>query len=235
MATDNVEKVLSIQIGLVVSGHKIIGPAIRREYQRFKWEMKCLQCGLLSNETPKRIREGIFCVCSMGLVQATKAARLRKSVRAVRWYEKITRQRYTRESEASCRRNAWIERKLMTPWTGIAGSINSTAKGRGSNPTGIVTNEGVRCAWNNSSGRCFYCGTTLRLQKRLHNTVQWDHMVPLFRGGRNEDNNIAPACRECNTQKGTLTADEYHLVIAGLFVPMFGMLRASHVCSTRQP
>jgi len=48
---------------------------------------------------------------------------------------------------------------------------------------------------------CFYCGEAKPLTR--------DHKVPLTRGGSDDIENIIPACRSCNTRKGTLTAQEF--------------------------
>lgn len=44
--------------------------------------------------------------------------------------------------------------------------------------------------------KCVYCG-----QKMLHLTQ--DHLTPLSKGGNNTLSNIVPACRSCNSKKGT--------------------------------
>ena len=49
------------------------------------------------------------------------------------------------------------------------------------------------------AGRCLCCGGKLDLVA--------DHVIPLFKGGRNSIDNIQPLCRVCNSQKHTLTVD----------------------------
>jgi 5-methylcytosine-specific restriction endonuclease McrA len=51
-------------------------------------------------------------------------------------------------------------------------------------------------------GRCFYCG-------RRDLPLTRDHMIPLTRGGSDAIENIVPACRPCNSAKGTKTTDEF--------------------------
>jgi 5-methylcytosine-specific restriction endonuclease McrA len=46
------------------------------------------------------------------------------------------------------------------------------------------------------SYRCVYCGTK---PKRLTQ----DHVTPLSKGGSHTVSNIVPACRSCNSRKGT--------------------------------
>lgn len=51
-------------------------------------------------------------------------------------------------------------------------------------------------------GRCAYCSSQ---------ATTADHMTPLSRGGSNDAANLAPACRPCNSKKGTMTFEEYLL------------------------
>lgn len=49
--------------------------------------------------------------------------------------------------------------------------------------------------------RCVYCGA--------HQNLSLDHVVPLSRGGSNDLDNLATACRSCNSQKSNRTPDEW--------------------------
>jgi 5-methylcytosine-specific restriction endonuclease McrA len=51
-----------------------------------------------------------------------------------------------------------------------------------------------------TSGWCIYCGVEA-------DTV--DHMIPKSRGGTDDVDNLIPACRACNQEKGDRTYDEY--------------------------
>jgi 5-methylcytosine-specific restriction endonuclease McrA len=55
------------------------------------------------------------------------------------------------------------------------------------------------CKQHNHS--CFYCGKKTKLVA--------EHMTPLSRGGSNWITNIVPACRPCNSSKGSMTTEEY--------------------------
>lgn len=48
---------------------------------------------------------------------------------------------------------------------------------------------------------CIYCGEAKPLTR--------DHDVPLTRGGTDDIANLLPACKSCNSRKGTRTAREY--------------------------
>lgn len=51
-------------------------------------------------------------------------------------------------------------------------------------------------------GCCIYCG-------RNDAPLQRDHKVPIVRGGTDDISNLVPACAECNTRKGSRTAQEF--------------------------
>lgn len=59
--------------------------------------------------------------------------------------------------------------------------------------------------------RCHYCGVEASLTNaRSHpRHLEQDHLIPLSRGGSDAIDNIVVACRGCNLDKGTMTADEY--------------------------
>lgn len=51
---------------------------------------------------------------------------------------------------------------------------------------------------------CAYCRTKLgEWGRSSHNSLQWDHIVPLSRGGDDSIGNIVPSCRSCNLSKSS--------------------------------
>lgn len=50
---------------------------------------------------------------------------------------------------------------------------------------------------------CAYCGQP---------AIGWDHIVPRSRGGSNTPENLAPACRKCNSSKSNRTPEEWMAV-----------------------
>ena len=62
--------------------------------------------------------------------------------------------------------------------------------------------------WNMTWGHCFYCGTNY--MNPFENMII-EHVVPLFRGGTNEIENLVPACDGCNEAKGTLLLNEWRI------------------------
>jgi rubredoxin len=56
----------------------------------------------------------------------------------------------------------------------------------------------------NARHTCHYCGVMLRVGEG-----QFDHQIPLDRGGRNTFVNIVRCCIECNRRKFTKNPDEF--------------------------
>lgn len=48
---------------------------------------------------------------------------------------------------------------------------------------------------------CVYCGATA--------SIEIDHVVPISRGGLHRPDNLAPACKRCNTSKGNRLLSEW--------------------------
>ena len=48
---------------------------------------------------------------------------------------------------------------------------------------------------------CVYCGA--------QDDLTCDHIIPLARGGTNDNENLATACRSCNSSKGKKTLKEW--------------------------
>lgn len=51
---------------------------------------------------------------------------------------------------------------------------------------------------------CAYCG-------KRGGSLELDHILPLSRGGTDDDSNLTTACVKCNRQKRTKTANEYFI------------------------
>lgn len=80
-----------------------------------------------------------------------------------------------------------------------------------------------------SDGRCWYCGRET-VPQRMDEwgrcvidglTAAIDHVTPRSKGGGNEDSNLVFCCFSCNSQKASMSLEEYRLNIlrmrGGLF------------------
>lgn len=70
--------------------------------------------------------------------------------------------------------------------------------------------------------KCFYCGIELYSIEKNENgmgrvrkdSITMDHLLPASRGGAGMHNNKVACCARCNFDKGSLTLEEYRVVIA---------------------
>lgn len=53
-------------------------------------------------------------------------------------------------------------------------------------------------------GHCAYCGREI-----AYKDMQVDHIYPQYRGGKDDLDNLNPACRMCNFRKGTYTLESF--------------------------
>lgn len=61
--------------------------------------------------------------------------------------------------------------------------------------------------------KCVYCG--VEKHETPEGWLSCDHMIPLSKGGQNWPSNLVPACRSCNSSKGSKTYFEYMEQING--------------------
>jgi 5-methylcytosine-specific restriction endonuclease McrA len=57
---------------------------------------------------------------------------------------------------------------------------------------------------------CMYCGQRTTNQPGLPNSLEGEHVIPSSRGGNTDPENMGPACRTCNRQKGARTPEEWY-------------------------
>ena len=60
--------------------------------------------------------------------------------------------------------------------------------------------------------RCGWCRR--RLTTSGLTALEWDHIVPVSRGGRHAIGNLIPACRACNRGRGSCLAIEWKRYLA---------------------
>jgi len=75
----------------------------------------------------------------------------------------------------------------------------------------------LRTLWEIQNGRCLYCRKRLKeiskktgkvLERSEGKLPSIDHIIPSFRGGKNNWENKALACRGCNVSKGHKLLEE---------------------------
>ena len=69
-------------------------------------------------------------------------------------------------------------------------------------------------AFEQTQGRCLYCGKKLYVLRkdeyRLSTDATFDHLIPVSYFGIYERGNIAMACKECNTKRQTMTPERFY-------------------------
>ena len=69
---------------------------------------------------------------------------------------------------------------------------------------GSYTKGKRKTVFNETKGKCAYCGCTLELENY---TV--DHILPTSKGDLTRTHNLLPACKSCNADKGNKTIEEF--------------------------
>lgn len=84
-------------------------------------------------------------------------------------------------------------------------------------PTWLQTGHGQRITtprvrrarrsevWTKTGGRCYYCG--IELDPSTNASI--DHLIPQSEGGLHSLENVVPACRRCNSAKGTKSLEAF--------------------------
>lgn len=73
---------------------------------------------------------------------------------------------------------------------------------------GYIGVKQIAALANKQEHCCYYCRAPF-FNGTLHYEYHIEHKTPVSRGGNNDISNIVLACPECNTRKGTLTAEEF--------------------------
>lgn len=63
--------------------------------------------------------------------------------------------------------------------------------------------------WDKSNGWCWYCGRGMNPFRDFC----IDHLVPIIDGGRDDFENLVPACRYCNSIKQGWQVNEFRIVL----------------------
>jgi 5-methylcytosine-specific restriction endonuclease McrA len=64
-----------------------------------------------------------------------------------------------------------------------------------------ITYWGRREIWQHFGRKCYHCGKKLKSSDGVH--MQVDHLIPLAKGGTNDDDNLFASCPQCNLSKSS--------------------------------
>ncbi|WP_152548756.1 HNH endonuclease [Kozakia baliensis] len=78
-------------------------------------------------------------------------------------------------------------------------------------PDAAAENETTKrkSIWSRFEGRCFYCDDEVTHYSKRHDSLEVDHILPVSRGGSDDEGNLTCACRNCNRAKGDMTAKDF--------------------------
>lgn len=92
--------------------------------------------------------------------------------------------------------------------------VARTRNRRRSTQSFSVTSRDLSRLLTRSEGRCAYCGVLVESPGRENdNSMQYDHRVPLSRGGVDGIGNLEISCRKCNLRKNRRTVMEFRMAI----------------------
>lgn len=128
-------------------------------------------------------------------------------------YEKTEKCRTYRSEYRSSKRGQALRRERVRRYA-------ATAKGRAARANGNACRTAKVCAGNGNlsagewrailaqaNGYCHYC-------KCAFDRLTMDHVVSLARGGPHTKTNVAAACAQCNSRKGTMSAERFRSQVA---------------------
>lgn len=109
-------------------------------------------------------------------------------------------------------REAWVKYPERMRERAKATEARRRAQAVGSGVFDVTPRDRAR-ALARSGGRCVYCADN------LGDRVEWDHVVPISRGGSEGIGNLVPSCRDCNRSKAHRFVSEWRM---GKTVPRRG-------------
>lgn len=97
--------------------------------------------------------------------------------------------------------------KLLPECAYLITEINILPKLSVQNQLKVVRSSRIKQSdiWAKTDGKCYYCGLMLKLKEPFC----VDHIIPRSAGGGHHLDNVVPACRSCNSAKGTKTLEDF--------------------------
>lgn len=153
-----------------------------------------------------------------------RANRDRKILKASQWYQenKTRKQEYDarrrlEKSEEIAEGKRQYQKRLLSEMTEEelkyhrrrnAEKSNSRRVRKTGNGSFKVTERDLRRQILRQGNRCYYCHEELTEASKL----EWDHLVPVIRGGSHSIGNLVASCRKCNRRKARRTFMEFRLL-----------------------
>lgn len=109
----------------------------------------------------------------------------------------------TREHRLESKRKYYREHPPLPIMGTLAAHRRRAQKER--NGVFLVSPNDLAGILRRQDNRCAYC----RVRLDESNPLEWDHVVPLARGGQHSVGNLTPACRGCNRSKHARTITEW--------------------------
>lgn len=116
----------------------------------------------------------------------------------IREKRKVYRRKF-RKDHPEIRKADWLRYKTRYPDKIRMYNKNYKHRKRGAKGKTTVEEWGVILGKFNN--RCAYCG--------IDGHMTMDHVIPIIKGGTNWPSNIVPACKSCNSSKGTKDLSEF--------------------------
>lgn len=76
--------------------------------------------------------------------------------------------------------------------------------------------------YHKTLGRCGYCGKGLTMDSGRPNTFTVDHVLAERKNGSSGFGNLLPACRSCNSRKGTRSIEQFRNTMRALEMQRHG-------------
>jgi 5-methylcytosine-specific restriction endonuclease McrA len=167
-----------------------------------KWFKRCIRCGieqdsnLFHKDSSKKDGKRPYCkVCDLAGRDKTKRSAYEKEYWSTRKTQKaeIVKKSMSRNKE----HHVAVRQTYRSTEHFKILHANNSAKRRARMQSAYVEFVDYREVYAESNGMCFYCGKTLAFHE-----AEFDHYIPIVKGGPHKKDNIKCSCQYCNRSKG---------------------------------